>query len=156
MDFQNLLDQAAHIIATVFGTGHAPEAPGTMGTIAAIPLFMLMDPLERPLYLGLTALIFLAGTWAAQRYQTSIGKHDPGEVVIDEVAGFLVTMALAPAGWVWIAVGFFAFRFFDILKPPPVDWLEENLPGGWGVMADDIAAGVYAGAFVLLCEVMLT
>ena len=132
------------LIYTGLGFGLAPKAPGTFGTLPGLPLYWLMAGLSWPVYLILTSGVFLVGWWAANQAERDLGRHDAGEVVIDEVAGYLVTMFLAPAlpwAMVW---GFVFFRFFDILKPWPVSWADQKVPGGLGVMVDDILAGVYA------------
>lgn len=134
----------ARLIYTGLGLGLSPKAPGTCGTLLGIPLFLLMEGLAWPIYLGLTALVFFGGWWASNQAETDLGTHDAPQVVIDEVAGYLVTMFLAPnLPWVWLW-GFVLFRFFDILKPWPVGWADRKICGGLGVMVDDILAGVEA------------
>ncbi|MBF0628395.1 MAG: phosphatidylglycerophosphatase A [Magnetococcales bacterium] len=134
----------ALILATFFGAGHLPKAPGTWGTVAAVPLAVLSQWMGERFAWILLLVITLAGIWSADRACTLLARKDPKEVVIDEVAGFLLTMMVAPPGWGWMMGGFVLFRLFDILKPWPVNALE-RLPGGWGVMADDLAAGACAG-----------
>lgn len=131
-------------IYTGFGLGLAPKAPGTFGTLLGLPLFWLFSGLSWPLYLLLCLAVFLLGWWASNQAEIDLGRHDAPEVVIDEVAGYLVTMFLAPASLGMMALGFVLFRFFDILKPWPVSWADDKVPGGMGVMADDILAGLYA------------
>ncbi|MBF0341857.1 MAG: phosphatidylglycerophosphatase A [Magnetococcales bacterium] len=139
----------ALILATFFRAGHLPKAPGTWGTVAAIPL-ALFSQWSGPVAAWILLLVIcVVGTWSADVACRVLQKPDPQEVVIDEVAGFLLTMIDAPLGWGWVAGGFLLFRLFDIWKPWPVNRLEQ-LPGGWGVMADDLAAGVYAGLCLLL------
>jgi len=132
------------LIYTGLGLGLAPKMPGTFGTLLGLPLWWLASGLTWPAYLGLTVFIFLLGWWAAHKAESDLGRHDAPEVVIDEVAGYLVTMFLAPPlPWVMLW-GFVFFRLFDILKPWPVGWADRKLPGAFGVMMDDVLAGVYA------------
>ncbi len=134
---------AAKLIATFFYVGLIPVAPGTFGTLAAIPLFWIISGLSVYIYLLITLIVIGVSVWAATETEKIYKKRDPGQIVADEVAGYLVTMILIPATATNIVIGFFLFRLFDILKPPPVRRLEK-LPRGWGVVIDDVAAGVYA------------
>lgn len=143
------LDGLALGVATVGGVGRAPKAPGTCGTLAALPLAWLAQQGGMAVEAALLLLVSLAGLWAAERACRILGRKDPSEVVIDEVAGYLLTMTMAPSGGIWFGVGFLLFRLFDIWKPWPVNALE-RLPGGWGVMADDLMAGVWAGLVLIL------
>lgn len=147
---------AVALAATVFGIGRLPEAPGTWGSLAAIPLAWGLHAAGGfPLMAAATAALFALGVWASAAYAAQAGVADPGEVVIDEVVGMLIALwplslglwlmdqpgSLFPwPGWV---LGFAAFRFFDILKPPPIRRFE-RLPGGWGIMFDDVVAGIMA------------
>lgn len=141
----------ARLLACGFGSGASPYAPGTVGTVAAVPLYLLLAPLPLPVYLLVTALLFLIGIWACQVTARSFGVHDHGGIVWDEFVGYLLTMAAAPSGWQWPLAGFVLFRLFDILKPWPIRWLDRRVPGGFGIMLDDLGAGVYAlGAMQLL------
>ncbi len=99
--------------------------------------------------MGIVLVIAIVGIIASQAYQDETGDHDRSEIVIDEVAGFLITMALVPIHWKSIALGFILFRFLDILKPGPIGWLDKNLKGGAGVMADDIVAGIIGNIIIL-------
>lgn len=135
----------AKALATALGAGYSPVAPGTCGTAVAVPLVFVMAGLVTwqfvAIAIGVTGIGIVAAHYADRAWQT----EDAQKIVIDEVAGYLVTMIPAPKDhWAPLLAGFIAFRFFDIVKPPPVRWLDENLPGGWGVMMDDIAAGVMA------------
>lgn len=134
---------AAKFIATFFYVGLIPIAPGTFGTLAAIPLFWIISGLPIYIYLLITLIVIGVSVWAATVTEEIYGKRDPGQIVADEVAGYLVTMILIPPTALNIVVGFFLFRLFDIVKPPPVRSFEK-LPRGWGVVIDDVAAGVYA------------
>ena len=134
------------IAATWFGTGFSPFASGTVGTLGAIPFYLMLAMLPLPLYL-LTAVAFtMFACWVAEQAGPIWGEHDSGKIVIDEVAGFLVTMIAIPPGWLSVTVGFLMFRLFDILKPQPARWFDRSLKNGYGVVLDDIAAGIYACA----------
>jgi phosphatidylglycerophosphatase A len=141
------------LVATAFGAGYAPRAPGTCGTAVAVPLAWALSSLSIWQF-GLVALgITLLGVACAQRADRAWGTEDNQRIVIDEVAGFLVTVLPVDRGtWTTLAVGFVVFRAFDILKPPPVRWLDEHLPGGWGVVLDDIAAGLMGAGVMLLLD----
>ena len=135
---------ARRLIYTGLGLGLAPKAPGTFGTILGLPLYWLFYHLGWPLYLlGLSA-IFAVGWWASMKAEADLGRHDAPEVVIDEVAGYLTTMFLVPLSLSAMVLGFLFFRLFDILKPWPVSWADQKVPGAFGVMLDDILAGIYA------------
>ncbi|UQZ89449.1 phosphatidylglycerophosphatase A [Deltaproteobacteria bacterium Smac51] len=145
----------ARLIYTGLGLGLAPKAPGTFGTLLGIPIFWLIEGLGWQPYLAVTLAVFFIGWWAARRAETDLGRHDAPQVVIDEVAGYLVTMLLAPAlpfNWLW---GFAFFRLFDIVKPWPVSWADQKLPGGLGVMVDDVLAGVYAWLAMQLSFILI-
>ncbi|MDQ2694867.1 MAG: phosphatidylglycerophosphatase A [Pseudomonadota bacterium] len=133
-----------HFLAFGFGAGLAPRAPGTAGTMAAIPLYLCLAPLPLMPYLLITALLFAVGVYVCDRTSRDLGVHDHGGIVWDEIVGFLVTMAALPAQWPWIVAGFVLFRAFDIVKPWPIRWVDRRVTGGFGIMADDLLAGVYA------------
>lgn len=133
-----------HFLAFGFGSGLAPVAPGTFGTLVGIPFFLFMVSLPLWGYLLLTLAFFLFGVWICDRSSKLLGVHDHGGIVWDEIVGYLVTMIAAPQGWEWIVIGFILFRIFDILKPWPIAYLDRHVSGGFGIMIDDILAGVYA------------
>ena len=130
-----------HILAFGFGSGLAPFAPGTFGTVAAVLLYLMLQSLDVLTYCLLTALICVVGVWICGRSSEMLGVHDHSGIVWDEFAGYFITMIAAPAGWVWIMVGFALFRLFDILKPWPIKWADQKVHGGLGIMLDDILAG---------------
>ena len=135
---------AARITSTFFGLGFVPLAPGTAASLAAAALYRyFLIKFPWPLFIVLIVFASLTGALAATSYSRELGHKDPRRIVIDEVAGQWVTLILAPADWVPLAAGFVLFRLFDVLKPFPIRKLEK-LPAGWGIMADDLAAGVYA------------
>ena len=123
--------------------GLIPIGPGTFGTLAAIPLFYVLSFTPLYLYLVITLLIILISVWASSIAEEIFDKTDPGQVVADEVCGFLVTMILVPVTISNIFLGFLLFRLFDITKPYPARKFEK-LPGGWGIVMDDVIAGVYS------------
>jgi phosphatidylglycerophosphatase A len=132
--------------ATWFGAGLLPWAPGTWGSLLALPFaWALMAAGGVALLLAAAALVFALGLWAADRYMRAVGLHDPGAIVIDEVAGQWLTLAVAPLDPLAYLAGFLLFRIFDVLKPWPASWLDRRVGGAFGVMIDDIAAAVYAG-----------
>lgn len=142
------LDRFGLGIATLLGVGHSPIIPGTAGTLASLPLALAAAAfLPLPAYAALTLGVALLGIWAAGRASAVLGLKDPGVVVIDETAGLLVTFLGIAPGWVAAALGFFFFRAMDIVKPPPARQFE-RLPGGFGIMLDDLMAGVYANLLV--------
>jgi phosphatidylglycerophosphatase A len=123
-------------------SGKAPFAPGTAGTLVGVLILLCIKELSPVSYGILCASICLVGTWAAGRAEKILGCRDCHSIVIDEIAGYLIAMFLVPVGWLTASSAFFLFRFFDIVKPWPLDDLQD-LKGGIGVMADDIGAGVY-------------
>jgi len=130
------------------GLGYAPVASGTFGTLAGIPAFYLLSGFPPPLYLlTWTALLFLS-FWAAGAAGKIYGVVDDGRIVIDELVGYLVTVAFLPFTWSTAVLGFLLFRLFDILKPPPASWFDQKLKNGYGVVMDDVVAGLY-GAIAL-------
>lgn len=133
-----------HALAFGFGAGLAPRAPGTVGSLLAIPVYLLLAPLSAPWYLALVAGLLLLGVWATGRCERDLGAHDHPGIVFDEIVGQLIALFLAPVHWVWLLIGFGLFRLFDIWKPGPIRWLNNRVPGGWGIMLDDVAAGIAA------------
>ncbi len=133
-----------HFIASGFGAGAMLFAPGTFGTLIAIPIYLVMAKLPLWAY-GLLTLIFAAvAMWACDITARDWKVEDPGATASDEVIGFLVTMFAIPPSWTSIIVGFILFRFFDILKPFPISYLDRNVHGGVGIVLDDMVAGFFA------------
>ena len=138
------MTRLAVVLATVAYCGYFPIAPGTVGSAAGLVVYLLVWWTQSPiLEVGLIAFIFAAGTWAATHAERYFGGIDPGPVVVDEVLGMLVTLAFIPVGWSAALAGFFIFRVFDVIKPYPANRLEK-FHGGFGIMADDAMAGIYA------------
>lgn len=133
-----------HFLAFGFGSGLAPVAPGTFGTLAAVPLYLLIQSLPLSVYILLTLAVTAVGPWICGRAARALGVHDHPGIVWDEVAGFLITMIAAPGGWFWMVIGFTLFRLFDVLKPWPCSWADRQVTGGTGIMLDDVIAGIYA------------
>ena len=139
-----------HFLALGFGSGLAPKAPGTFGTLAAVPLFLLMAPLSNTIYLGLLVIMSIAGIYICGKAAEDAGVPDHGAIVWDEFVGLLITMFLMPVTWQTLLVGFALFRFFDILKPWPISYIDKNCHGGLGIMLDDIVAGIAAWDCMML------
>jgi phosphatidylglycerophosphatase A len=138
------LGNPIHLLAVGFGSGLSPRAPGTMGTLAAIPLWWLLSHLPLAAYAAVTLLVCVAGVWICDRAARDFGVHDHPAIVWDEIAGFLITMLMVPAGLIWVVAGFVLFRLFDIIKPWPIGWVDRHVGGGFGIMIDDVIAGVFA------------
>jgi phosphatidylglycerophosphatase A len=141
------------VLATGLGVGFVPFAPGTFGTLLGLGLWLLL-PASLPVQLAAVASVFALGAWSAHATERHMNRTDPGPVVIDEVLGMWVTMLAMPAGWIAPFLGFFLFRFFDVIKPYPADRLE-RLHGGLGVMADDAMAGLYANVTLRVTLLLL-
>jgi phosphatidylglycerophosphatase A len=140
----------ARAVATAGGAGYSPVAPGTCGTVVAVPLAWACRGSDTWLFAAVVVAVTLVGIAAAHRADQVWGTHDSGRIVIDEVAGYLATVALVDRGSWWVpGVGFVVFRALDIIKPPPVRWLDEHVPGGAGVVLDDVAAGVMGAAIMV-------
>lgn len=140
------MNSVALAFATVFGVGYIPIAPGTFGSLAGLLLWALL-PGSATVQLVAIVMLFVAGSWSGSIAERHFGRTDPGQVVIDEVMGMLITLFLNPVGWAGATVAFFVFRAADVVKPYPANQLEK-LPGGIGVMADDGMAAVYANLAV--------
>ncbi len=143
------------IFATGLGSGYLSKAPGTAGTFVGALFYLLIKDLS-PLTYGVTLLTFVfLAVWVATEAEKLLGGHDPQKVVIDEVAGFLVTMAFVPFSWWAVLAGFILFRLFDTWKPFPCRWIERKAPAGWGIVGDDLMAGVYANIALQLLLALL-
>jgi len=141
------------LLATGFGLGLAPFAPGTFGTLGAIPLYYAMSHLHIFTYMGLTFLFCIIAVVVAELAESIFAAHDSKSVVIDEIVGFLVAMVWIPFTWKTLLAGFILFRFFDAVKPWPISHLDKNVKGGLGVVCDDIAAGIVTN---LILQALLT
>ena len=140
-----------HFLALGFGSGLAPKAPGTFGTVAALPLVILLSLYTSfSVYLTLTIIACVVGIWICGKTADDMQVHDDSSIVWDEVAGMLITMLAVPLSWQTLLAGFVLFRLFDILKPWPIGYLDKHVDGGFGIMIDDVLAGVFALAALQL------
>jgi phosphatidylglycerophosphatase A len=145
----------AVIWSTWFWSGLFPKAPGTMGSLAALPVGFVIHYYFGPFVLGAaTLLVFFSGWWSSHIYVRKTGRIDPGEIVIDEVAGLWIALLFTGGNLVLCGAAFLFFRLFDIWKPWPINWLDQNVTGAFGVMIDDILAGIYAAVVVLLLALL--
>ncbi|CEG57491.1 phosphatidylglycerophosphatase A family protein [Legionella fallonii] len=133
-----------YFIAFGFGSGLMPIAPGTWGTLAAMPIYLLLVGSHWSVYLTFTLLAFIIGVWVSDKVSQDLGIHDYKGIVWDEVVGYLLTMFLAPSGLSWMILGFILFRLFDIWKPQPIGYIDQKVHGGLGIMLDDVLAAVPA------------
>jgi len=141
--------------ATGCYSGFSPGAPGTAGSVIGVVLFWFLSPLTFPLY-GLTVMAFIfLSIWCAARASIIFQKKDPSQIVIDEIAGYLVTMSALPPTWGYIIAGFILFRIMDIVKPYPIRWIDQNIAGGYGIVLDDVLAGVYANIILQIVRAFL-
>lgn len=150
-----LLKNPGHLLALGFGAGMVPKLPGTAGTLVAVIIYIPLQAWPLPAYLGVVVLMFLAGIWLCARTSTALGTHDHSGIVWDEIVGFLAAMTAAPRGWPWIGLGFLLFRLFDIWKPFPIRWLDIKVPGGLGIMLDDLVAALYCVVIIQLIAYIL-
>jgi len=141
--------------ATGCYSGFSPGAPGTAGSVIGVVLFWVLASLSFPLY-GLTVIAFIfLSIWCAARASIIFQKKDPSQIVIDEIAGYLVTMSALPPTWGYIIAGFILFRIMDIVKPYPIRWIDQNIAGGYGIVLDDVLAGVYANIILQIARAFL-
>ncbi len=152
--YKTILTDPIHFLAFGFGSGLLPKAPGTWGTLVAIPVWYLLAQLSLEYYLITTAVLFVIGVWLCGASSKKLGVHDHGGIVWDEFCGYFVTMIALPATWYWALGGFVLFRFFDIIKPWPIKWLDKKVKGGFGIMVDDLIAGVFAAIILNVCLVL--
>jgi phosphatidylglycerophosphatase A len=151
-----VLSRPAHFIAFGFGVGLIPVAPGTFGTLLALPLYWLFQPQVGPLeFLLLVLLLFALGVWACEMTGRAMGVHDHGGMVWDEVVAFLLVLFFTPAAPAWQAAAFVLFRCFDILKPPPIRHYDRTLKSGFGAMLDDLLAALYTLIMLALARMII-
>lgn len=153
---RTVLKSPVHFLAFGFGSGLSPKAPGTVGTLMAVPLYLLLVQLPLTCYVLALVVTGVAGVWLCGESARLLGVHDHGGIVWDEFVGFWLAMLMAPAGWLWIVVGFALFRLFDIWKPWPIRVIDEKVDGGLGIMLDDILAGVYALVVLQLLALLVS
>jgi len=133
-----------HLISCGFGTGASPYAPGTVGTVLGVAIYLPMSYLPLPEYLLVTLAAFLLGVYVCGVTGKALGEHDHSGIVWDEVVGYMITMTAIPFDWLWMLVGFIVFRIFDVIKPWPIRVIDKKIKGGFGVMFDDVLAGIFA------------
>lgn len=131
-------------LAFGFGSGLSPKAPGTVGTLAAVPIYILLADWPLWAYTLLLLVMTVVGVWVCQRASEELQVHDHPGIVWDEFVGYWITMWAVPVDWLWIVIGFVVFRVLDITKPWPISHLDRQVKGGFGIMIDDIVAGVMA------------
>ena len=154
-----MLKHPARFIALGFGTGLSPFAPGTVGTLLGFPVYWIASELLAPYgpltMFALIALMFLLGVWACGRTGRDLGIADHSGMNWDEIVAFQLVLLFTPAAWQWQAFAFFGFRFFDVVKPPPIRQVDAQLKGGLGVMFDDILAAFYTLLAMAVCKAAL-
>jgi phosphatidylglycerophosphatase A len=141
-------------LAAGFGAGYVSVAPGTAGTLVAIPIFLVLSSIPFPLYELTILTFFFLASWISGEAERCWGRKDHPRIVIDEIMGYLITMLWLPKTTLFIILGFFLFRFFDIVKPPPIRFLEKA-KGGYGVVLDDVLAGVYANVILQIMRLFI-
>ncbi len=146
-DFRFMSRNPVHVLSLGFGAGLAPVAPGTLGTLLAFPVYFLIVGLPAWAYLAVVAALFAVGTAAAGYTSAALGAHDHRAIVIDEIAGMLLGLFYLPAhlpgDCAWLVLAFLLFRVLDVLKPWPIDWVDRHVTGGFGIMLDDLLAGLF-------------
>jgi phosphatidylglycerophosphatase A len=147
-----LLRDPVHLFAFGFGSGLSPHAPGTFGTLVAVPIVLLVMQFGFFAHLTFALVAATVGIYLCGESARRLGVHDHPGIVWDEITGYTVTMLAAPSHWYWLLGGFVLFRFFDIVKPWPIREADHSLGGGLGIMLDDIIAGIFAGAILLALQ----
>ncbi|MDD2758890.1 MAG: phosphatidylglycerophosphatase A [Methylomonas sp.] len=147
---RQILKDPLLLLAFGFGSGLSRVMPGTLGTVAALPLYWVLQQAEGWIYLPATLICIVAGVWICDEAAKKLQVHDYGGIVWDEIAGLLLTMCWVPFSWQSLLAGFVLFRFFDFLKPWPIGWLDRKVSGGFGIMLDDVVAGVFAASILRL------
>lgn len=142
-------------VALGLGSGLSPIAPGTAGTLLAVPLVYFLQQHSLVVYLAVTLFVLASGSWVCGYAANKLQVHDHSGIVYDEVAGFLITMFMIPAGWQWMLAGFVLFRFFDAVKPWPISWFDKNVDGGFGIMLDDVIAGLVSLLCLMAAQALL-
>lgn len=148
LSIRQIMSDPVLFLAFGFGSGLIKKMPGTMGTIMAIPVYLILIQTNIWLYGILTGLVVMMGIWICGNAAKQLGEHDFKGIVWDEIAGFLITMSLVPFSWYAVILGFVLFRIFDIIKPWPIKWIDQKVEGGLGIMLDDVLAGVFVAVFM--------
>ena len=144
LSVKDIMSTPVLFLAFGFGSGLAKKMPGTMGTLAAIPVYLAFIGTNFWVYSVLTILVTVTGIWICEDAAKQLGEHDYGGIVWDEIAGFLITLWWVPFSWNAVLYGFILFRIFDIVKPWPIKWIDQKVDGGLGIMLDDVLAGILA------------
>jgi phosphatidylglycerophosphatase A len=150
-----ILANPIHLLAFGFGAGLSPKAPGTVGTVVAVLIYLVLPSMPTIIYAGLILLSFVFGIWICGKTAEDLGVHDHGGIVWDEFVGYWITMFMAPSGLFWVLLGFALFRLLDIFKPWPIKWADKELAGGLGIMLDDVLAGIMAALCMQALVVLL-
>jgi len=150
-----ILANPIHLLAFGFGAGLSPKAPGTMGTVVAVLIYLVLPSMPPIIYAGLVLLSFVFGIWICAKTAEDLGVHDHGGIVWDEFVGYWITMFMAPSGLFWVLLGFVLFRLLDIFKPWPIKWADKELAGGLGIMLDDVLAGIMGALCIQALVVLL-
>jgi len=145
-----LFEKLIKVIATGAGSGYAPFAPGTMGTVAGIPVYLLLTRLSWTFYLISILVITFLAFYISREGEKIFNEKDSPRIVIDEIVGFQLTMFLVHPTVLHVLMGFFLFRLFDIVKIFPARYLQDSLPGGYGIVIDDVVAGMYSNIILLI------
>lgn len=143
-------------MATGFGAGYAPAAPGTAGSLVGLVLVFLIHNRSLILYIAVALAVFAVGVYSADRVERATGEKDSRRIVIDEIAGMLVVGFLLPSAAGYLIGGFILFRVLDVIKPFPAGWIERNIVGGWGIMLDDTVAALYANLILQCMKIVLS
>lgn len=146
----SIWQKPSHFIAFGFGSGAIPIAPGTFGTLMAIPFYLALRSLPLSAYIVIVVAIMIASMWLSEKVSKEIRVDDHQGMCLDEIVGFLVTMTAIPHGAGWIVAGFILFRFFDIVKPWPIRLIDTKMHNGIGVILDDVMAGIYSWIILFL------
>lgn len=146
---RQVLSDPVMLLAFGFGSGLTKYAPGTMGTLITVPIYLLLIKAGTAVFLSTTLLCCVLGIWICSAAADRLGEHDYSGIVWDEVAGYLVTMSFVSFSWKAVVLGFVLFRIFDITKPWPIKWVDKHVGGGAGIMLDDILAGIAAGGLLM-------
>lgn len=139
-----VLHNPVHLFSFGLGVGLSPVAPGTLGTLLAVPIYLVLASFSAVVYLLFVITLFIVGCWTSGRTSRTLGVEDHPGIVIDEIVGYLVTMLFVPLHWYWVIAGFVLFRIFDIWKPWPISVIDRRVKGEVGIMLDDLLAAVYS------------
>lgn len=144
-----------HLLAFGFGSGLARPAPGTWGSLAALLLWWPLIQLPAPLYVAVVAVAAVGGVYLCDRTSRDLGVHDHSGIVWDEFVGLWIALSTVPLQWAWVVAGFVLFRVLDIIKPWPLSWFDRALPGGFGIMVDDMVAGLMTAIVLAVAQAAL-